>query len=399
MLMHYVRLIIWSCAYLFYSHLAVAQVGQDQLGAAQISEYLHLLKNKKVGLVVNQTATVGEQHLVDILLEKGVDVRAVFAPEHGFRGNKGAGETILDGVDPSTQLPIVSLYGKQKKPSAAMLEGIDVIIFDIQDVGVRFYTYISTMHYVMEAAAEFGIPMIILDRPNPNIAHIAGPILDLELQSFVGMHPIPVLHGLTVGELALMIKGERWIANAEALSLTVVPVAHYSAADTYELPIPPSPNLPNAAAIQFYASLCLLEPTIFSVGRGTPFPFQMIGHPRIILSDNTISITPISTPYAAPYPKWQDQAIHAMLIRQTNPLLSGFDVSLIQHAFTQSKLHNDAFFTSTDFFDKLAGTSELRMALGNRDKLKALEQKWQIELKAYKVKAEKYFLYARDASP
>lgn len=373
-----------------------ADVSQNQLGAAQTSKYLHLLKNKSVGLVVNQTAKVGDVHLVDLLIAHGINVRTVFAPEHGFRGNKGAGETIADGLDPSTQLPIMSLYGKHKKPTQTMLENIDILVFDIQDVGVRFYTYISTMHYVMEAAAELGVPMMILDRPNPNIAHMAGPVLDLAFQSFVGMHPIPVLHGLTVGELALMIQGEQWIAQAEKLSLTVIPVADYSAADTYELPVPPSPNLPNAQSIQYYASLCLFEATAFSVGRGTLMPFQMVGHPRITLSDNTVRVTPRSTPHAAPYPKWQDTLIHATSIHQSQPALQGFDISLIERAFRLSQQAKTPFFTSIDFFDKLAGNAELRLALGDPDKMAVLKQKWQSEIHAYRVKAEGYFLYPRE---
>lgn len=379
-----------------FSSSTLAQVSQTQLGAAQTNKYLPLLENKSVGLVVNQTAKIGDIHLVDLLITNGINVRTVFAPEHGFRGDKGAGETIENGLDPRTKLPIISLYGKQKKPTQAMLAEIDILVFDIQDVGVRFYTYISTMHYVMEAAAELGIPVIILDRPNPNISHVAGPVLDLEFQSFVGMHPIPVLHGLTVGELALMIKGEQWITNAESLSLTVIPVTDYRAEDTYELPIPPSPNLPNIQSIRYYASLCLFEPTSFSIGRGTELPFQMIGHPRIKWSEDTVTLTPRSDPNAAPYPKWQDTPINATRIYQSNPSLQGFDISLLEHAFALSQLNNEMFFTSPDFFDKLVGNSELRLALGKPDKIELLKQQWHLDIQAYKVKAKKYFLYSRE---
>lgn len=244
------------------------------LGAAQPDKYLPLLASKRVALVVNQTSRVGGEHLVDYLLSKDVNVVSVMAPEHGFRGDAGAGETIKDGIDEKTGLPILSLYGKTKKPTMAMLENIDTLVFDIQDVGARFYTYISTLHYVMEAAAEQGKHVVVLDRPNPNGAYVDGPVREKAFTSFVGMDPIPLLHGMTVGELAGMIKGEAWINKASSLALSVVPMVDYERTMPYSLPIAPSPNLPNDQAIQLYPSLCLFEGTVVSVGRGTHFLFR-----------------------------------------------------------------------------------------------------------------------------
>ena len=250
------------------------------IGAARFEEYVPQLKGKKVGVVVNQTSAIDGEHIVDILLAKEVNITKIFAPEHGFRGTADAGEKVKSGKDVKTGLPILSLYGKTRKPSKAMIQDLDVLIFDIQDVGARFYTYISTMHYVMEAAAENGKRVIVLDRPNPNGHYIDGPIRKSNLKSFVGMHPIPIVHGLTVGELAKMINGERWLKGGLTCDLTVVKCENYDHNTFYELPIKPSPNLPNIRSIYLYPSLCLFEGTVVSVGRGTSTPFQIYGHPR-----------------------------------------------------------------------------------------------------------------------
>ena len=287
------------------------------LGAEQLERYLPQLQGKRVGLIVNQTSvlypnTPNSIHLVDALLQHHINVVSVFAPEHGFRGNQGAGEMIEDNIDTTTGLPIISLYGQTKAPTQAMLANIDVLVFDIQDVGVRFYTYISTMHYAMAAAAKYNVDMLILDRPNPNGQYVAGPILAPEFRSFVGMHPIPVVHGLTVGELALMIKGEHWIEHADNLTLNVISLTNYRKTDPYPLPIPPSPTLPNASSVRWYASLCLFEPTHISVGRGTALPFQMLGHPTLIWPDASLTqIVPQKDPVAAPYPKWENTPLNA----------------------------------------------------------------------------------------
>lgn len=370
------------------------------VGAAQLDAYLPLLHGQRVGLIVNQTSVVqlndgSSIHLVDVLLKHDINVVKVFAPEHGFRGNKGAGEIINDNTDPTTGLPIISLYGKNKAPSQAMLADVDVLIFDIQDVGVRFYTYISTMHYAMDAAAQYATKMIILDRPNPNGQFIDGPVLDLRWQSFVGMHPIPLVHGLTVGELAQMIKGEAWIESANALDLTVIPVLGYDKSMTYTLPIPPSPNLPNANAIQWYASLCLFEPTVISVGRGTEHPFQMLGHPTIKLPVSSAHSmqTPISLPYSAPHPKWQDTAIASLLIHDYPQPIDGFSLDLLIEVFNQARQQQLVLITSDDFFDKLAGTDTLRRSLLAGDSAASIRASWQEGLNTYKRTRLAYLLY------
>jgi uncharacterized protein YbbC (DUF1343 family) len=250
-----------------------------KIGVEQTEEYLPLLKNKKVAVVGNHSSMLEDKHLVDFLIEKNVEVIKVFSPEHGFRGKADAGEKVTDAIDQKTGLPIVSLYGDNKKPTKAQLQAVDFILFDIQDVGVRFYTYISTLHYVMEAAAESNIPLIVLDRPNPNGHYVDGPILEKAYRSFVGMHPVPIVHGMTVGEYAQMINGEAWLSKGIQCDLTVVSCLEYKKSDVYALPIPPSPNLPNMRSIYLYPSLCLFEGTVVSVGRGTHKPFQQVGHP------------------------------------------------------------------------------------------------------------------------
>ncbi|MBT1451017.1 DUF1343 domain-containing protein [Glaciecola sp. XM2] len=375
-----------------------------QLGAERSELYLPLLANKRVGVIVNPTSvlnpgTRASQHLVDYLVAQGVDVQLVFAPEHGFRGDKGAGEVIADDIDPATQLPIVSLYGQTKRPTQQMLNAIDVLVFDIQDVGVRFYTYISTMHYAMEAAAQHGVEFIVLDRPNPNGQFVAGPVLEPAYRSFLGVHPIPIVHGLTVGELAHMIVGENWLETDKPLNLHVIPMRHYDKTMAYSLPIAPSPNLPTDQAIQWYASLCLFEPTHISVGRGTAYPFQLIGHPNLsfesmIRSAVTIeTFTPVSMPSSAPHPKWQDTPIEVVRVAALKPQLSGFDVELLVKVFAAANQQGIELVTSSDFFDKLAGTSTLRLALLTGRSQQEIEAQWQDALRAYKTRRQPYLLY------
>ena len=372
------------------------------LGAEQLERYLPQLKDKRVGLIVNQTSvlypnTPNSIHHVDALLQHQINVVSVFAPEHGFRGNQGAGEVIEDNIDSSTGLPIISLYGKTKAPTQAMLANIDVLIFDIQDVGVRFYTYISTMHYAMAAAAKFNVDMLILDRPNPNGQYIAGPILTPEFRSFVGIHPIPIVHGLTVGELALMIQGENWIEKADELALSVIPIKNYRKTDLYTLPIPPSPNLPNASSVKWYASLCLFEPTHISVGRGTTLPFQMLGHPTIVWPDASLTqVMPQKDPIAAPYPKWENTGLNALSINDfetRSHSVTGFDVRLLHHVFSLAKAQDIELITSASFFDKLAGNDTLRKALLRGESIEQIEARWHSGLSQYQSLRQPYLLY------
>jgi len=359
------------------------------VGAQQYAKYLPQLKNKRVGLVVNQTSTVGQTHLVDALLTKNINITKIFAPEHGFRGDHDAGAHVKNAVDSKTGIPLISIYGKNKKPSQAALADVDVIIFDIQDVGVRFYTYISSMHYMMEAAAEQGIEFLVLDRPNPNIAYVDGPILEPEFKSFVGMHPIPVLHGMTVGELAKMIKGESWINKAPDLKLTVILVDHYTRKSAYSLPVKPSPNLPNDQAIALYPSLCFFEATPISIGRGTDFAFQVIGYSPIPLGD--FSFTPRAIKGAALNPKFKNQTVQGLDLRQAN--ITGLNLTYLINAYTELSKNNISFFERADFMDKLAGTNKLRLAIEAGRSEAQIKQSWQAGLAQFKAQRAPYLLY------
>ncbi len=360
-----------------------------QVGAVNYQAYVPELKGKRVGLVVNQTSEINGQHLVDFLLEKGVVVRKIFAPEHGFRGDHDAGAHVKSTVDAKTGIDVVSIYGSNKKPTPEALADLDVIIFDIQDVGVRFYTYISSMHYMMEAAAENGKAFIVLDRPNPNIAYVDGPILDPKFRSFVGIHEIPVLHGMTVAELAQMIKGEGWINNAAELQLSVVPVANYKRTMTYDLPVKPSPNLPNAQSIQLYPSLCFFEATPITIGRGTDFPFQVVGYSPVKLGE--FSFTPRAIKGASMNPKFKDVEVFGQDLRDSN--MHGLDLSLFIAAYQQLTDSQQLFFERAEFMDKLAGTDKLRLAIEAGQTEQQIKQSWQTELAAFKRKRQPYLLY------
>ena len=363
-----------------------------EIGAERSALYLPMLKGK-VGLVVNQTSRVGQQHLLDYLLAQGVDVRMVFAPEHGFRGEADAGAHISDGVDERTGVPIVSIYGQNKKPGKDVMSQLDWVIFDIQDVGARFYTYISSMHYMMEAAAENHVRFMVLDRPNPNGKYVRGPIREDAFTSFVGMHPIPLLHGMTVGELAQMINGEGWLAGHVQVDLTVIPMRHYQRSQPYSLPVSPSPNLPNDSAIALYPSLCLFEPTTVSVGRGTPFPFQVVGHPQVALGP--FEFTPVSGAGAAK-PKWQDTALQGIDLRQSS--IHGLDLTLLVSTYQAITAKGLPFFTSESFFDKLAGTDKLRKALVAGQSAGQIEAGWQQGEARFMQQRQPYLLYDLIAS-
>lgn len=357
-----------------------------QTGAGQTSQYLNLLQGKRVGMIVNQTSVIGTTHLVDSLLSRGVKITTIFAPEHGFRGDADAGAYVKDAKDVKTGLPIISLYGKNKKPLPAQLQNVDVLVFDIQDVGARFYTYISTMHYVMEAAAENNKQVLVLDRPNPNGHYIDGPVLEKTQQSFVGMHPIPIVHGLTVGELAKMINGEKWLEGKRQCQLTVIPAANYTHSTAYALPVKPSPNLPNAQAITLYPSLCLFEGTNVSVGRGTDSPFQLIGSP--FYKNKAFSFTPKSMP-GAQDPPYKNQVCYGKDLTATT-LEKPFTLAYVLDFYNNSS-SQDKFFNS--FFEKLAGTATLREQIKAGKSEAEIRASWEPALSDYKKLRKKYLLY------
>ncbi|AOT10175.1 exo-beta-N-acetylmuramidase NamZ family protein [Pseudoalteromonas luteoviolacea] len=362
-----------------------------EVGAQQSNRYLPLLKGKRVGLIVNQSSRVEGEHLVDFLIENQVNVVRIFSPEHGFRGDQDAGAYIENSIDVKTGLPIVSLYGKQKRPTRDMLLDLDVLVFDIQDVGVRFYTYISTMHYMMQAAKEQQKAFIVLDRPNPNIQYVEGPVLDMAFRSFVGMHPIPILHGMTVGELAQMIEGEGWLTGPNKLNLNIIPVAQYDALDDYILPVAPSPNLPNQQAIYLYPSLCLFEATAVSIGRGTDFPFQVFGHHQVRLGE--FSFVPRSIIGAARFPKLKGEHVWGQDLRENAQ--KGFDLTWFVAAYTAFEQQNQRFVTSPKFLDKLAGTNIIRLALKQGLKAHQIEAIWRQEVAEFEKKRVPYLLYKR----
>jgi len=364
-----------------------------KVGAENIAAYLPMLKGKEIALVVNQTSAIGGVHLVDSLLQLGVKIKTIFAPEHGFRGQADAGEKVADGKDIKTGIPIISLYGKNKKPSAKQLAGLDWVVFDIQDVGARFYTYISTMHYVMQTAAEVGIPFMVLDRPNPNGHYVDGPIRKEGFQSFVGIHPIPIVHGMTVGEYATMVNEEGWLKEDRKVDLTVIPVENYTHATVYHLPIKPSPNLPNNRSIYLYPSLCLFEGTVVSVGRGTNTQFQVYGHPQF--TEGNYSFTPVPME-GAKYPKNQDQKCGGYDLR-TLPIeelqtTHGFQLSYLVDFYKQFP-NKKTFFLKNNFFDKLAGTDELRKQIIAGKSASEIRTSWKKDLDNFKQIRSKYLRY------
>jgi uncharacterized protein YbbC (DUF1343 family) len=354
------------------------------LGAERTDTYLPLLKNKNVGVVGNQTSMIANTHLVDSLLSLGIDVVKVFSPEHGFRGKADAGAIIEDGIDSKTGIPIISLYGNNKKPTREQLQGIDILVFDIQDVGVRFYTYISTLHYVMEAAAESNIKVIVLDRPNPNGHYVDGPILDTAFQSFVGMHPIPVVHGMTIGEYAKMITGEKWIA--EDCDLTVIKMENYTHDMNYDLPIKPSPNLPNARSVNLYPSLCLFEGTTISIGRGTDYPFQHFGAPYL---ESNYSFMPKSGA-GSKYPKHEDIVCFGTDLRFQEDYLTTINLNWIVEAYNRCP-EKEEFFNN--FFNTLAGTDKLKKQIIAGKTAREIKASWQEGLDEFKKIRKKYLIY------
>ena len=354
------------------------------LGAERTNIYLPLLKNKKIAVVGNQSSMISNTHLVDSLLSLKINVVKVFSPEHGFRGKADAGTKVEDETDEKTGLPIISLYGKNKKPTVEQLKGIELLLFDIQDVGARFYTYISTLHYVMEAAAENNIKVIVLDRPNPNGHYIDGPIREKGFESFVGMHPIPIVHAMTIGEYAQMINGEKWIARQ--CDLTVIEMENYTHDMSYDLPIKPSPNLPNSRSINLYPSLCLFEGTNVSLGRGTEYPFQHFGAPYL---KSNYSFTPKSGE-GSKSPPHENKKCYGTDLRFQDNYLEEINLNWLIESYNNCP-EKEKFFNS--FFDKLAGTDKLRLQIIEAKTVKEIKESWQEGLNEFKKIRNKYLLY------
>ncbi len=362
-------------------------------GADQINEYLSLIGERKTAMVVNQTSQVNGVHLVDTLLALGVNLQKIFAPEHGFRGTADAGEQVADGRDTRTGLPIISLYGKNKKPSPEMLAGLDLVVFDIQDVGARFYTYISTMSYVMEACAEAEIPVMVLDRPNPNGHYVDGPVLKAGQSSFVGLHRVPVVHGMTVAEYARMVNGEGWLEGGVQCNLSYIPCKNYEHNTPYELPVKPSPNLPNARSIYLYPSLAFFEGTRFSIGRGTRTQFQVIGDPDNRVGD--YEFTPVSMP-GAKYPKHENVLCRGLnlselnneSLHKTNRLQLNYLIDMYSNFSDKA-----SFFNSNNFFNLLAGNETLQQQIKAGMTEAEIRATWQQDLSVFKDIRKKYLLY------
>lgn len=380
---------------LFIYWLAVLQAtAQVKNGADRLEELFPLLENKRISLVVNQTSLVQNVHLLDTLYNKGVHITQVFAPEHGFRGDADAGEFIKNGKDYRTQVPIISLYGKNKKPQPAQLQQTDIVIFDIQDVGARFYTYISTMFYVMQACAENNKELIILDRPNP-CDYVDGPILDMKYKSFVGILPIPILHGCTIGELAQMINGEGWLGNNLQCPLKVITIEDWKHGQPYSLPVKPSPNLPNDQAIALYPSLCPFEGTSVSVGRGTDFPFQIIGSPTT--KNLKFRFMPHSMKGSDKHPLHQDTYCYGLNLSSEKNIPKGFSLQYViqfYNYFQNLTKHTEKeFFTRPHWFDLLMGTNQVRLDILKNKTEEQIRSAWQKKLNQYKEIRKKYLLY------
>ncbi len=382
------------CTLIFTIFMASVSVAAGiQSGAQNLDAYLPLVKDKKVALVVNHASVVNGEHLVDLLLAHKITPKTIFAPEHGFRGEADAGEHLKNGVDAKSGLPIVSLYGSHKKPTPDDLKGIDTLLFDIQDVGVRFYTYLSTLHYVMEAAAENNLSVIVLDRPNPNGNRIDGPVLKKAYRSFVGLHPVPVLYGMTIGEYAMMINGEGWLKGGVKARLTVIPLHNYRHSDFYHLPVRPSPNLPNDLSIALYPSLAFFEGTVFSAGRGTTKQFRLYGAPKY--SRKAFSFVPQSRE-GAKYPKHLDTRCYGVDLSRADlhaiRASQKIELSYLLDAYRHYP-DKEGFFLKNNFFDRLAGSDDLRRQIMSGKSEKEIRAGWEEHLKRFKAVRAKYLLY------
>lgn len=376
---------------IFMASISVA--AEIETGAQNLNAYLPLIKEKKVALVVNHASVVNGEHLVDLLLANRISVKSIFAPEHGFRGEADAGEHLKNGVDAKSGLPIISLYGRHKKPTPDDLKGVDTLLFDIQDVGVRFYTYLSTLHYVMEAAAENNLSVIVLDRPNPNGERIDGPVLKKAYRSFVGLHPVPVLYGMTIGEYAMMINGEGWLKGGIKAKLTVTPLHNYRHSDFYHLPVKPSPNLPNDLSIALYPSLAIFEGTVFSAGRGTNKQFQLYGAPGYAKHDFSFVPEPGE---GAKYPKHQGKVCYGAdlsgRLLDASRASKKIELSYLLDAY-RNYPDKEGFFLKNNFFDRLAGSDELRKQIIAGRSEKEIRAGWEEGLEDFRKIRAKYLLY------
>jgi len=377
--------------FVLFQVLVVGCYAQVRTGSERTETYLPLLQGERVGLVVNHTSIVGDRHLVDVFREEGLALHRIFTPEHGFHGRFADGATV-DEQGSVADIPVVSLYGEKRKPAPEDMEGVDVVVFDLQDVGVRCYTYLSTLHYVMEACAENGVKLLILDRPNPNGYFVDGPVLEPAFRSFVGMHPIPFVHGMTLGELARMINGEGWLGDGLQCNLTVIPCKNYTHRTFYELPAPPSPNLPNMKAVYLYPSLVLFEGTVVSVGRGTDFPFQVFGHPAF--EGYPLEFTPVAVPGVSDHPPLQGETCFGVDLREVPYEFLHDQACIILDWLlaAREEYGNDTTFF-TPYFDRLAGTAELReMIMEGKDKYQ-IRYAWKKNLDAFREQRKPYLLY------
>jgi uncharacterized protein YbbC (DUF1343 family) len=384
----YALLTIFTCL----SVLSFSQSSNYIAGAERTELYLSSLKKKNVAVVANPTSMIGGKHLVDSLISSKIKVKCVFAPEHGFRGDAEAGEHLDNGIDKKSGVKVISLYGKHYKPTKEDLKGVQVVMFDIQDVGVRFYTYISTLQYVMESCIENKLPLIVLDRPNPNGFYVDGPVLDTTFKSFVGMQPIPVVHGMSIGEYALYLNGEYFKAHNKQCNLKVIPVGNWNHKSHVVLPVPPSPNLPNMESIYLYPSLCFFEGTKISVGRGTDKPFQIFGYPDNKSGD--YYFTPVSIPGKAKTPMYENQKCRGYNVSEYGEKFASSEGQLnlnwIIQLYAEASNRND-FFNS--FFDKLAGTDALKKQIEAGLSENEIRNTWGEKLEAFKVIRKKYLLY------
>ena len=366
-----------------------SQKNEVIVGSERMDEYLEKIPNKSVGLLVNHSSLVNNTHLIDTLISRNIYIKKIFSPEHGFTGNIERGKTVNEDtlIIDERIIPIISMYGKSRIPTKESMKGLDIIIFDIQDVGARFYTYISAMHNMMNICAELGISFLVLDRPNPNSGYIDGPVLEMEYQSYIGMHEIPIVHALTVGELATMIKGEKWIENSDKLDLEVIKVDGWDHTMEYELPIRPSPNLPNQQSILLYPSLCLFEQTTVSIGRGTSYPFQVIGNPNY--HNKSFSFTPISVDEEKK-PKHEGNESYGIDLREIK-VKKELNIKYLIDFYNNLKDNDSDFFGK--YFYRIAGNKKLENQIKGGVSEKEIRSSWEIKLSQYKEKRKKYLLY------